>query len=66
MTASPEHLDTLKKGDDLRTAAKVIDKNYTQYHLTAEQLKDLQEWVIKQRDIYNEKYNFPKDESPSE
>lgn len=50
MVRAPEELDLLKsKNPDLAEVSRVMNRNYIRYHLTKQQLHDLQDWISKQK-----------------
>lgn len=49
MVRAPEELDLLKsKQPNLEEVSRVMNRNYIRYHLTKQQLHDLQDWINKQ------------------
>jgi hypothetical protein len=51
MTRAPDVLDLLPDGADIQQVGKIVNRNYIIYHLTKQQLHDLQDWVNKQRNV---------------
>lgn len=47
----PSQLD---QNTDLKTLGETISENYLWYHLTRQQLLDLQDWINKQKNLKEE------------